>query len=398
MIPVKTDSAFLKDIERKIDVLYETARLHQRELTSFGFSRGFLGLSVLTHLYSRHTGNPHYLTEARVLFDEACRMINDGAQTSYPLDMAELGIITQYLCEADVLDLEPNEFLSDVDTILLGKMRAELQKKNAGGFVNGALGYGVYFLQRFPYDRARFAPILRELVEGICQLAIYTKQGCYWISKLNPKEERTYLTMPHGTAAILLFFAKVVEYEIVAAEVLLPVMKESIDYIIHHEVQNQPYRYIDLVQEPHKSRLALCYGDMGVGYALLRAGFAFEQLAWYHKGVNILKHCTRRRDSESSGVKDAGILFGSVGLGIMFSRIHTLTNEACFQEAADFWYASTLDFAEHEDGLAGYKAAYNQWHTHTNLAFSEGIIGIGAGLIKALHSDKVDFDSLVWLF
>jgi lantibiotic modifying enzyme len=382
----------------KIKEICETVTTHHEQLTSFGFSRGYLGISVFNYLYAQHSGDKSYLNKARLSFDQACDMIDGDPDKSYPQDFAELGVVVHYLYEAEVIDLEPNIFLSDIDTILLRKMRYELSQRNIGGFVNGALGYGLYFLQRCRYDYEQFQPIVAELVQGILQCAIHVESGCYWASHLTPQKEATYLSMPHGSAAILLFLAKAVEMNLFSAGPLSDITHKAIAYIKAHEAHGQHYHFIDIVQEPNKSRLALCYGDMGIGYMLLRAGTAFRNEVWRQEGLVLLRNCAARKSQPETGVLDASILFGATGLALMFDRIGQITGETLMTDAAEFWYNEILKYGHAEGGYAGFKAAYNQWHTHTNLAFSEGIIGIGCGLIKSLNPGKVNFDDLIWLF
>ena len=381
----------------KISEIYQAVEANQGQLTSFGFSRGFLGVSVLNFLYGVHSGQQRYMDLARQTFDKACDMIDSDLNKSYPQDFAELGTVSQYLHEAGVLDLEPNMFLEDVDTILLKKMRYELSQKNIGGYVNGALGYGLYFLQRSRYDRGSMEPVLRELIRGILDCAIHTDNGCYWLSRLKSAKETTYLSFPHGSAAVLLFLARIVEMGLYPASRLVQTVGDAIKYIETHRVQNETYQFIDIVEAPHRSRLALCYGDMGIGYMLLRVGSAFNNKGAFEEGLAILRACAARRQESDTGVQDASVLFGATGLALMFDRVGQITEDALMKETADFWYSEIFKYDRSTDGYAGFKAAYNQWHTHTNLAFSEGIIGIGCGLIKGLNPEKVNFDDLLWL-
>lgn len=384
--------------DQKIREIYRVVEANQEQLTSFGFSRGFLGISVFNYLYSVHAEKQQYVDRAREAFFQACDMIDGDLTKSYPQDFAELGLVAQYLVEADVLDLDLSVFLEDIDTILLQKMRYELRQKHIGGFVNGALGYGLYFLQRARYDQARMGLIIAELVDGILASAIQSDKGCYWQSKLKPSTVTTYLSFPHGSAAILLFLAKVVEMGLYPATRLQRTISDAVRFLEAHRVLNDYYQFIDIVESPHKSRLALCYGDMGIGYMLIRIGTVFANETWALNGLTLLKACTARRQESNTGVQDASVLFGATGLALLFDRVGQLTGEISMHETANFWYTEVLRYGYSSSGYAGFRAAYNQWHLHTNLAFSEGIIGIGCGLIKALNPNKLNFDDLIWLY
>ncbi|WP_353721109.1 hypothetical protein [Dyadobacter sp. 676] len=125
----------------KIDEIYEVVSMHKQQLNSFGFARGYLGVSVFTYLYAVHSGQKKYFDEARRAFDHACDMIDSDFQKTYPNDFAGLGAVSQYLCRTGVLDIDPNVFLSDIDAVLLKKMRSELYNGQLGG--TGQRGFGL---------------------------------------------------------------------------------------------------------------------------------------------------------------------------------------------------------------------------------------------------------------
>ena len=69
----------------------------------------------------------------------------------------------------------------------------------------------------------------------------------------------------------------------------------------------------------------------------------------------MLYHSTHRRTVEETQVFDAGICHGSAGVAHIYNRMWHYTKDPVFKEATDFWIQKTLDFAVHEDGVAGYK-------------------------------------------
>ena len=101
----------------KIDEIYEVVSTHKRQLSSFGFTRGYLGVSVFTYLYAVHSRKKQYLDVAREVFDHACDLVDSDPLKAYPQDFASLGAVAQYLCQVSVLDIDPNVFLSDIDAV-----------------------------------------------------------------------------------------------------------------------------------------------------------------------------------------------------------------------------------------------------------------------------------------
>jgi len=359
----------------KVDEIYEVVSTHKKQLSSFGFTRGYLGVSVFTYLYAVHSGKKQYLDDAREAFDHACDLVDSDPLKAYPQDFAGLGAVAQYLCQVSVLDLDPNVFLSDIDAVLLKKMRAELYTGNLGGFASGALGYGLYFLQRSYYNRPFAQPVIEELVQGIVRYAIPSGEGCYWKSELNGHYTRPALYAPAETTAVLIFLARAIEMGLCPADFLEGIVSGAIVYMDSQQA------------DPNAE----------TGYALLRTGAAFGNPAWTRDGLDVLRGYAKCRQEHSGTMQDAGIHRGAAGLALLLDRAARLTYDQTLEDAAGFWYRQILRFDMHPDGFAGYKTSENPWNMQKNLAFCEGIAGIGSALVKALHPDKVNFDDLIWL-
>lgn len=137
------------------------------------------------------------------------------------------------------------------------------------------------------------------------------------------------------------------------------------------------------------SRLAWCYGDLGVGVSLWQASKSLEDEELGRTAVEVLKHAARRTSPESSMVKDAGLCHGSYGNAQIFNRMYAETGEEMFRDAAAFWINDGLEKAVHKDGYAGYKQWKGQdgeWRGE--LVLLEGIAGIGLSMISYLSGDN----------
>lgn len=384
-----------KERVKKIHQIVEVATVHKNELLGFSYSRGLLGLSLLYYLYGNFSREFYYIEKAKEIFEQSCDLIYSRQSSNFYLDLSELGIFTQFLHHRNILKIDLNDFLGDTDEMLQEQLEVYLKEGYIGGFANGAISIGLYFLHRLPSNPAYFTPIIEGLVKGITRWTNNTSQGCYW--KVKPGEDKVYLTMPHGLAAIIVVFAKIAEYGIGCSQNIEEIVTKSISFLLHQEKLDSHYKFNDLLNSYKVSRLAMCYGDMGVGYSLLRSGYAFRNADWYNKGLYILQNCSRRQSTTTTGVIDASILFGTTGLGLMFDKIYSITQDSSFRNSANYWYGQILQNGTTESEYAGFRAAYNQWNAYTNLSFCEGIIGIGAGLIRSLRRESPDFDELIWL-
>lgn len=381
----------------KIEDIVEIAPQHHQDLTTFGLSRGILGLSFLYHVYGTYYGLSEYHKKAKEEFEKACDLIGKKASPSFFLDISELGMLANYYFKKGFLDGEPNEFLEDIDTALEEKLDEYLNEGDIGGFVNGAISMGLYFLWRYETNPALCKPIMQRLIAELEEQAFKTDNGIYWKTKFKG-DPRVYLTMPHGSAAIILLLTRLTEIDETFRPQTQRIVEQAIKFVLSQEIEGQHFLFSDVLDSTDASRLALCYGDMGVGYMLLRAGTVFANDDWYNKGISILENSVNRKSQEINRVEDASILFGATGLMWMFHKIYRITQLPIFKNATDYWLARSVEYGEKQESpYAGFKAAYNPWNTHTNVCFSEGIIGIGIAYMMYVRPNFFEIDDFIWL-
>ena len=72
------------------------------------------------------------------------------------------------------------------------------------------------------------------------------------------------------------------------------------------------------------------------------------------------------------------------------------TKKIEFKEATDFWMEQTLNFSDHEDGLAGFKT-YMQGEWIGDYSLLTGISGVGLVLISYITDDLQEWDEMLLL-
>jgi lantibiotic biosynthesis protein len=94
------------------------------------------------------------------------------------------------------------------------------------------------------------------------------------------------------------------------------------------------------------SRLAWCYGDLGISAALLwaaRAGGGGPLESGLEDEAILTAHRTCSRAPSDCGVLDAGLCHGSAGLALLYARLYNATGEDRFREHARLWYRGTME-------------------------------------------------------
>lgn len=366
-------------------------------LQGFGYAQGLLGKVLFFLYYGAYTQEEKYTDLAGILLQKAvANTTKDYQGHNYYKDLAELGIFLEYMLANELIDSDTNQLLSTIDSTQAKWMAESLAAENLDPY-NGALVGGLYFLSRSRSTDEAYEH-LKNLTESIMKLSVEEGGGLYWYSTLKGSKE-VYLGISHGLAAILIFVCRMYELK-VFPEACRKTIKGAIYYLLlqRRDDDKKGYYFPDIVgKDAGKTKLSLCYGDLGVGYSLLRAAEVLKDESIKQTAIQILIHSARRRSPEDSLVKDSSILYGASGVALMFDKVYALTNNFTFSEAANYWYEKVPTYATHEDSPAGYKSRYNQNFHHTNISFKEGIAGIGCTLIKYTERNNYSFDELIWL-
>ncbi len=96
---------------------------------------------------------------------------------------------------------------------------------------------------------------------------------------------------------------------------------------------------------PHRSRLAWCYGDLGVATALLEAGNTLHDSSVRDIATQVLLYSAKRRDIKANHVNDFCVCHGSVGLAQIFRSHGIALEQVDLLDAADYWEKDTLSRA-----------------------------------------------------
>jgi hypothetical protein len=150
--------------------------------------------------------------------------------------------------------------------------------------------------------------------------------------------------------------------------------------------------------EPPPSRLAWCYGDLGIALALLVASRGAGDPAWEAEALRIAR-AAAARDPSQSKVRDAGICHGAAGAGHLFNRLYQASGEEQFAEAARYWFLEAFALRRPGTGVAGYSCIGRndgrgaRWAADPG--FLAGSTGIALALLAAASPVPPEWDRLL---
>ena len=247
--------------------------LPENQLQEFGYSGGLLGKALFFLYYGAYTEDNTYLRGAGKLLNQSIsKLAGPYKGRNYYKEAAELGTFLEYMKTNGLVDDSSGKILSAIDEAQ-AKGIEEALTLNTFDPQNGALVGGLYFLARSRSSEAARCQ-LENLALALIALSLQDPCGnLYWRSQLF-SSGNIYLGISHGMAIIVLYLCRMCEMDILADR-CRETMHKAVSYMLSHQqdYQRDGCFFPDIVGEtPSKTRLGLCYGDMGVGYSLYRAG------------------------------------------------------------------------------------------------------------------------------
>ena len=382
-------------VETKIQLIYNTLNRKYSKISDLSVYSGKMGVCLFFFYYEKLYGKK---TSAQKLLNEINDNLSqiDGDNVNY-FNFSEFGWTLQHLKKNDLINFEIEEVLSGIDEVLENVMIL-LLKKQVFELLYGAINIANYFFYRNK-DIRRHAIDL--FIETLYKNAVFfDREKISWLSYIDAKkssEKHINLGIAHGVPAIILFLSKLKNtgYENPYLDELLI---KSCNYILSVEQDSKTHlSYFAYSINPKNktntsSRLAWCYGDLSVGYALLQASAHYNAIK--DRIVEILIDTTKRTNSAFDS--DDYLCHGTIGIGHIYNRIYSITNNEVFKSAALFWYKKGLSKPFKHNCVNG-TGHYNDKLIMRDYSLLDGIAGIGLSLISVISGIDPRWDECLLL-
>jgi lantibiotic biosynthesis protein len=267
---------------------------------------------------------------------------------------------------------------------------------DAYDLISGLVGVAVPVLQRITGGKASPSsePVARGILDQLEHLARPMPTGTAWFTPptLLPQWQREIapegyinLGLAHGIPGVVAILARYITagIEVERARTLL---EGAVAYLRSAAQPKVGHRYPAWLPSQHQepmSRVAWCYGDLGVSIAIMSAALATGRDDWRTEAL-ALAHGMAARSFESSQVVDTGLCHGAAGVAHVFNRLYQATGDADLAQAADTWYARILTMRSTE-AIAGFPRGRLVDRTMTWDAGADLLTG-ASGVALALHA------------
>lgn len=369
-----------------------------------GLLEGQPGTALFFFYYARLTGDDTYSEYAFDTMSSVFDEINNGfGYASFSSGLAGVGWTLEHLVRHGFFEAATDDLLTELDPMLYEKMISDIREKNYD-YLHGALGGGLYFLERLPNADARLH--LEALIAELETVGLPVGGGgVQWLSTrdFETGKRACNTSLAHGTASIIAFLSKVHNAGI-CTEKTAALLTGTVHHLLNQRLSGGDHlscfpAWVEDGEEPVSSRLAWCYGDLGIGIALWQAARALENSQWERTAVEVMRHSTGRRALKENTVLDAGLCHGTAGIAHIYNRMYHYTGEDIFKDSAAFWLRETLKMARFGQGNAGFRTKYADefggWVIKGGLL--EGIAGIGLAFMSTISDIEPAWDRCLLL-
>jgi hypothetical protein len=390
------------------DIVDDLAVFYRKPAGEPSLADGLAGRALLSGYLAQvdrpdHNGNDRHCRTAQDCVDRAIAATEKTASTAGLYSgLTGLGWAIAHLRHClPTLDAEP--ILGEMDDALLAHLE-ETPWTGEYDLIGGLVGYAVYALERLPASAG--VACLERIIDHVEQTAEHHPEGVTWwtdpkwlLPETREKCPRGYynLGLAHGVPGVIAVLG-----QICAAGIRVDRARRLLDgavrWLLAHQSPDGFAHWIDADPAPKPARLAWCYGDPGVAAALLVAAHAVNEPAWEREARAIALRAAER-PAELSGVKDAGLCHGAVGLGHIFNRMYQATGDSWLARAAREWFERALAMRRPGRGIGGFEAwLANDRGSATyaaDLGLLTGATGIALALLAATSTIEPTWDRIL---
>nr|WP_297169240.1 lanthionine synthetase LanC family protein [uncultured Dysgonomonas sp.] len=358
-----------------------------------GLFGGKVGELLFLLSYYELTDNQEVIEYIYNELDRGISNINfDEIGYSFSHGVSGIGWFIDLMNKKKLISSKSDDVFEEIDSIIFHRSLNDLSLGNYD-YLSGGLGAMLYFLKKEIPPKA----YIERYIETI-DLIKEVECDNFFIYE-NKKRESCNLGLSHGIPSIIAILIIAYEKKILP-ELSLNLINGFVNYLLKNiqdlKKKGDTYFLYSTASKNIPTRLAWCYGDLGVGYILYRSSQILKNKEIMNLSIKILSDTANRLDPYLNMVLDAGLCHGSAGIAYILRKLHKMTNLQLFEDRSSYWLKKTIECGTHSDGIAGYLFLRNNSRLPLR-GFLEGVSGVGISLISSNYSIDTSWDESLLL-
>lgn len=392
------------DLQNVLDDIYHSLlKVNTDEEDSVGLFGGLSGLALFYFYYGRYRKNEAASEKAVQILDRIFDLISEGDIIStFSNGIAGLSWLIAHLKKEKFIETDDDDNgLKQLDPYLYSCMKEFMLHGNYD-FLHGAGGIVFYFLTQ---DEAIYTDYIIEFTDLLDKKAIRKNGSIKWLSTLilDSGLKGYNLGLAHGIPSMMKLLSLIYKSKIQNNKIT-ELLKGTIKFLFDHQLDRGVFdsyfpNWIAKDEKVTSSRLAWCYGDLGIGLSLISVAEVLNDKNIENFVLKVLTDTTNRKDMKQNHVNDACICHGTAGNAQIYSSIYRITKNKIFKKSKEYWLEQTVQMAKFEDGYGGFKYLSNTknetWKNSYNLL--NGSAGIGLAIISNLYENVPSWDECLLL-
>jgi len=315
--------------------------------------------------------------------------------------------------------LDPDDNSTESIDQILNRSLSGKPWRGCYDLVSGLVGFGAYALEQLPRPLA--IECLKEVINRLDEIAERNAEGITWFTpphmlidsqrKIHPNGYYD-LGVAHGVPGVIALLGRVCSLKVDRAAMLAETQAKAqslldgaVPWLLTQKLMPKtnsifPHFTGPSIRSPAPSRVAWCYGDLGIAVALLAAASRGNKAKWKEEALRLARDVARRPESDS-GVKDCGLCHGAAGVGHLFNRLFQGTGEPVFKQAARSWFERTLRLRRDSQGIAGFFAlgvgSNGQLRSIPKIGLLQGATGVALALLAAATDVEPNWDRMMMI-
>ena len=385
------------EVENSIDKIYRFLR-DQKDYDGYGVLNGLSSVILFFAEMYRFYRTEEILNDLNDKIEILLSHIN--AEMGPTLCSGQSGIcwLLRYLDSKGIIDCDDiDDILNDIDKYVYYLFVHSFI--NDVDYLHGGLGIAYYYLLA---NNKHSASVGKMFLNKLIETKINFDDGsCAWKTQVKDSRKDKYVTvanfsLSHGMAAIIVFLAKYFELtkDIEASHLIRQTFLFFTNNVNPDNYYSVYSNWIDfeVPNERCESRLAWCYGDLGIALALRYAGTILNDSVMLNFSDFVTKKTTLR--FSESQIQDVTFCHGSSGACFIYNFLYQRIGDKLYKESAMFWLNDTLNKIN-TINFENRKIDTDQLNNDDT--FLTGLPGVGLALLSLIDKDYASWSEILLL-
>ncbi len=371
----------IKRLENLLFVVYQDLSIMNNKNPSLLEGNG--GISLFMH-YFEHYYRPSSKLAPSILSKSLEVMNKEYMESSFGEGFVGILWVVQHLKNNTLLESYDLKQFDEVVSVSLGN---NMENNNYDLFY-GVIGKGVYFLERLKKDKSA-SKYLNTILIFLNSTIVIDGQEGYWYN-INKGNKVIDYGIAHGMPSIIIFLTKLYSSNINRTLVERLLIKGCNHFIKIGKLSKDAY-FPQTSNDIENSRLAWCYGDLGVAIALLEAGQILKESLFINYASDIMENSCKRQIPQSGVYRstnektiDSSFCHGTSGLSYLYDYYYQKTGKIKAYNQSQYWLNQTIIYFKNQNSFYTTKwdeiNQQQQWYKNSGLL--NGLAGIGLVLLS----------------